>query len=115
MGNFNEANTIQAMLYEAAGFNGWTPMDREFVPTDGNLGLPLIARWLKKSLLLLNRAKGLTASQADEIVRQIQGLYEGLVNPADLVERNKLGESVHGRPRMGLPAARTVQFRRQAL
>ena len=88
--NFNESNTIQAMLMEAAGHNGWMLMDREFVPREGNLGLPVIAAWLKDALLLLNKEKGLTSAQADEIVRQIQGMYEGLVNPADLVERNKL-------------------------
>ena len=90
MSNFNEANTIRDMLFDTAGYNGWMLTDRGFVPEAGNIGLPLVAEWLKGSLLLLNKDKGLTSAQADEIVRQIQGLYEGLVNPADLVERNKL-------------------------
>lgn len=89
MSNFNESNTIQAMLLEASAHNGWMVMDREFLPNEGNMGLPVIARHLKESLLLLNKEKGLTPAQADEIVRQIQGLYLGLVNPADLVEANK--------------------------
>ena len=89
MSNFNESNTIQAMLLEASAHNGWMVMDREFLPNEGNMGLPVVARLLKESLLLLNKEKGLTPEQADEIVRQIQGLYLGLVNPADLVEANK--------------------------
>ena len=89
MNIFNESNTIQAMLLDASCLNGWTMMDPEFMPKDGNLGLPLQARWLKESLLLLNKDKCLTADQADEIVRQIQGVFMGLVNPGDLVEANK--------------------------
>ena len=89
MNIFNEANTIQAMLLDAAVINGWMVMDKEFVSDQGNQGLPLQAKTLKKALLLLNKEKGLTESQADEIVRQIQGVYLGLVNPADLVETNK--------------------------
>lgn len=89
MNIFNEANTIQAMLLDAAVINGWMVMDKEFVSDQGNQGMPLQAKTLKKALLLLNKEKGLTESQADEIVRQIQGVYLGLVNPADLVETNK--------------------------
>jgi type I restriction enzyme R subunit len=89
MNIFNESNTIQAMLLDASCINGWTMMDPEFMPKDGNLGLPLQARWLRESLLLLNKDKGLTPDQADEIVRQIQGVFMGLVNPSDLVEANK--------------------------
>ena len=86
---FNESNTIQAMLFDAAGHWGWTIMDKEFLNESANQGLPLQANLLKESLFLLNKEKGLTAAQADEIVRQIQGVYLGLVNPADLVETNK--------------------------
>ena len=86
---FNEANTIQDMLLEAAGYNGWMLVDKEILSEGFEQCLPLQARLLRKSLLLLNKAKGLTPTQADEIVRQIQGLYLGLVNPADLVEANK--------------------------
>ena len=89
MNNFNESNTIQDMLFDAAGLNGWLLMDREFLDDGANQGLPLQADMLKKSLLLLNKEKGLTPAQADEIVRQIQGVYLGLVNPVDLVETNK--------------------------
>ena len=89
MSNFNESNTIQDMLFDAAGLNGWTLMDREFLDESANQGLPLQANLLKQSLLLLNKEKGLTPAQADEIVRQIQGVYLGLVNPVDLVETNK--------------------------
>ena len=90
MSNFNESNTIQSMLFDAAGLNGWTMLDKELLPSPvENLGLPLQARWLKDALLLLNKEKGLTPAQADEIVRQIQGVYMGLVNPNDLVEANK--------------------------
>ena len=89
MNPFNESNTIQAMLLDAACLNGWMMMDPEFMPKEGNLGLPLQAKWLKDSLLLLNKDKGLTSDQADEIVRQIQGVFMGLVNPSDLVETNK--------------------------
>ncbi len=90
MNPFNEANTIQAMLYEAAALNGWTPMEPSQIPNKNNRGLPLVADWLKEALLLLNKDRGMTSTQADEVVRQIQDLYQGLVNPADLVERNKL-------------------------
>ena len=89
MNIFNESNTIQSMLLDAACINGWMMIDPEFMPKGGNLGLPLQARWLKDSLLLLNKDKGLTSDQADEIVRQIQGVFMGLVNPSDLVETNK--------------------------
>ena len=92
MNIFNEANTIQAMLLDAAVINGWMVMDKEFVSDQGNQGLPLQAKTLKKALLLLNKEKGLTETQADEIVRQIQGVYLGLVNPADLVEDNRYGD-----------------------
>ena len=47
MNIFNESNTIQAMLLDASCLNGWTMMDPEFMPEDGNLGLPLQARWLR--------------------------------------------------------------------
>jgi len=89
MSTFNESNTIQAMLWDAAGHMGWQLADAAFLDEKPNQGLPLQARILKESLLVLNKAKGLTSAQADEIVRQIQGVYLGLVNPADLVETNK--------------------------
>ena len=89
MKEFTEANTIQSMLFDAAGEIGWRLMSADEVPSEGNLGLPVVARWLKESLLLLNKEKGLTEAQADEVVRQVQGVYLGLVNPADLVESNK--------------------------
>ena len=90
MNIFNEANTIQAMLCEAAVHNGWMVEDRTFmVDVPANQGLPLQAKLLRDSLLVLNKEKGLTEPQAEEIVRQIQGVYLGLVNPADLVEANK--------------------------
>lgn len=89
MSTFNENNTIQAMLSDAAGLNGWQLMDKDLVPSEGNLGLPVVAKWLKESLLLLNKDRGLTPAQADEIVRQVQGVYLGLAKPADLVETNK--------------------------
>ena len=60
MNIFNEANTIQAMLLDAAVINGWMVMDKEFVSDRGNQGLPLQAKTLKKALLLLNKEKGLT-------------------------------------------------------
>ena len=75
MNIFNESNTIQAMLLDASCLNGWMMMDSEFMPKEGNLGLPLQAKWLKDSLLLLNKNKGLTPDQADEIVGQIQGVW----------------------------------------
>jgi type I restriction enzyme, R subunit len=90
MSTFDEANTIQDMLADSVVLNGWTLMSASMVPEEGNMGLPVVAAWLKESLLLLNKEKGLTGAQADEIVRQIQGVYLGLVNAADLVERNKL-------------------------
>ena len=89
MSTFNEANTIQALLFDTAGLAGWTLSSPDAVPTGENLGLPLNAAWLKGTLLLLNREKGLTEAQADEIVRRIQGLYLSLSNPADLVSANK--------------------------
>ena len=89
MSNFTEANTIRDMLFDAAGFNGWMLMDGGLVPREGNIGLPFVPSWLKGSLHLLNKDKGLTDAQADEIVRQLQGVYLGLVNPVDLVETNK--------------------------
>lgn len=89
MSTFNEANTIQALLFDTAGLAGWTLSSPDAVPTGENLGLPLNAAWLKGTLLLLNREKGLTEAQADEIVRRIQGLYLSLTNPADLVSANK--------------------------
>ena len=46
MNIFNESNTIQAMLLDAACLNGWMMMDPEFMPKEGNLGLPLQAKWL---------------------------------------------------------------------
>ena len=55
MGEFNESNTIQAMLIDAAVINGWMVMDKEFVSDKGNQGLPLQAKTLKKALLLLNK------------------------------------------------------------
>lgn len=89
MSTFNEANTIQALLFDTAGLAGWTLSSPDAVPTGENLGLPLNAAWLKGTLLLLNREKGLTEAQAYEIVRRIQGLYLSLSNPADLVSANK--------------------------
>ena len=89
MSTFNEANTIQALLFDTAGLAGWTLSSPDAVPTGENLGLPLNAAWLKGTLLLLNREKGLTEAQADEIVSRIQGLYLSLSNPADLVSANK--------------------------
>ena len=89
MSTFNEANTIQALLFDTAGLAGWTLSSPDAVPTGENLGLPLNAAWLKGTLLLLNKEKGLTEAQADEIVRRIQGLYLSLSNPADLVSANK--------------------------
>ncbi len=89
MSAFNEHNTIQAMLFDAAGRNGWEAVEAESMPKEGNMGFPLVAAWLKESLLRLNGAKGLTAAQADEVVRRIQEVYAGLVNPGDLVEANK--------------------------
>ena len=89
MSAFNESNTIQALLFDTAGKNGWEAVEAGSLPKEGNLGLPLVAAWLKESLLSLNQAKGLTEAQVDEVVREIQRVYTGLVNPSDLVEANK--------------------------
>ena len=91
MSTFNESNTIQDMLAETAGCNGWIVCDKGMLDLiEGNsMGLPLGTRLLKKALLMLNKDKGLTESQADNIIREIQGVYLGLVNPNDLVEANK--------------------------
>lgn len=91
MSTFNEANTIQDMLAEAAGCNGWVVCNKELVDMVNKdmMGLPLASTWLKESLLMLNKDKGLTEAQADNIIREIQGIYLGLVNPNDLVEANK--------------------------
>ena len=91
MSTFNESNTIQDMLAETAGCNGWIVCDKgmlDLIEGD-SMGLPLGTRLLKKALLMLNKDKGLTESQADNIIREIQGVYLGLVNPNDLVEANK--------------------------
>lgn len=91
MSTFNESNTIQDMLAETAGCNGWIVCNKDMLDLmDGDsMGLPLSAGLLKKALLMLNKDKGLTESQADNIIREIQGVYLGLVNPNDLVEANK--------------------------
>lgn len=92
MSAFTEANTIQGMLAEAAGINGWMVANKDavdFMNRDG-LGLPLVVGWLKSALMMLNKEKGLSEAQADNIIREIQGIYLGLVNPTDLVEVNKL-------------------------
>ena len=65
MSTFNEANTVQAMLFDAAGKIGWKTMEAGALPKEGNLGLPLVAEWLKEALLKLNKAKGLTEEGAD--------------------------------------------------
>lgn len=91
MNIFNEANTIQEMLLQGAALNGWGAANADAAKSAGvgELGLPIATRWLKSSLLLLNKDKGLTESQADAIIREIQGVYLGLINPTDLVETNK--------------------------
>ena len=91
MSAFTEANTIQDMLAETAGCNGWTVCNKDLVDVvnKDTMGLPLATKWLKDALLMLNKDKGLTESQADNIIREIQGIYLGQVNPNDLVEANK--------------------------
>ena len=91
MSTFTEANTIQEMLAETAGCNGWTVCNKDLVDVvnKDTMGLPLATKWLKDALLMLNKDKGLTEAQADNIIREIQGIYLGLVNPNDLVEANK--------------------------
>ena len=104
MSAFTEANTIQDMLAETAGCNGWTVCNKDLVDVvnKDTMGLPLATKWLKDALLMLNKDKGLTESQADNIIREIQGIYLGLVNPNDLVEANKrLRERILS-PRAGL-------------
>ena len=85
MSTFNEANTIQAMLYAAAGEAGWMLAGNEEVPEAGNGGWPVAAEWLKEALLRLNKGKGLTGAQADEIVRQIQGIYAKVIAERSLL------------------------------
>ena len=84
MRTFKEANTSQALLFDTAGLARWAPSPAEEVPTGGNLGFPLNADWLKGTLLLFTREKGLAEAQMDEIVCRIQGFYLSLSNPGDL-------------------------------
>ena len=73
MSTFTEANTIQEMLAEAAACNGWIVCNKDLVDVvnKDTMGLPLATTWLKDALLMLNKDKGLTEAQADNIIREI--------------------------------------------
>lgn len=75
MAYFNEENTVEQMLINAAGQCGWIYVEPQFVPR-----LPdevLVVEWLMEALLALNP---ITAEQADrlyinfELVLQVEEL-----------------------------------------
>ena len=62
MAYFNEENTVEQMLINAAGQCGWIYVEPQFVPR-----LPdevLVVEWLMEALLALNP---ITAEQAEQV------------------------------------------------
>ena len=67
MAYFNEENTVEQMLINAAGQCGWIYVEPQFVPR-----LPdevLVVEWLMEALLALNP---ITAEQAEQVIYKLR-------------------------------------------
>ena len=69
MAYFNEENTVEQMLINAAGQCGWIYVEPQFVPR-----LPdevLVVEWLMEALLALNP---ITPEQAEQVIEEFYKL-----------------------------------------
>ena len=83
MAYFNEENTIEQMLINAAAQRGWIYVEPKFVPR-----LPdevLVVEWLLEALLRLNP---ITPEQAEQVIYKLRAAITSGSQPDGLVEAN---------------------------
>lgn len=84
MAYFNEDNTVEQMLINAAAQRGWIYVEPKFVPR--NPEEVLVGEWLKEALLRLNP---ITPEQAEQVIYKLRaaimsgGQADGLVDAND--------------------------------
>ncbi|MCQ2220691.1 MAG: HsdR family type I site-specific deoxyribonuclease [Prevotella sp.] len=84
MAYFNEDNTVEQMLINAAAQRGWIYVEPKFVPR--NPDEVLVGEWLKEALLRLNP---ITPEQAEQVIYKLRaaimsgGQADGLVDAND--------------------------------
>lgn len=83
MAYFNEENTVEQMLINAAAQRGWIYVEPKFVPR-----LPdevLVVEWLLEALLRLNP---ITPEQAEQVIYKLRAAITSGSQPYGLVEAN---------------------------
>ena len=83
MAYFNEENTVEQMLINAAAQRGWIYVEQKFVPR-----LPdevLVVEWLLEALLRLNP---ITPEQAEQVIYKLRAAITSGSQPDGLVEAN---------------------------
>ena len=83
MAYFNEENTVEQMLINAAAQRGWIYVEPKFVPR-----LPdevLVVEWLLEALLRLNP---ITPEQAEQVIYKLRAAITSGSQPDGLVEAN---------------------------
>ena len=83
MAYFNEENTIEQMLINAAAQRGWIYVEPKFVPS-----LPdevLVVEWLLEALLRLNP---ITPEQAEQVIYKLRAAITSGSQPDGLVDAN---------------------------
>ena len=91
MAYFNEDNTVEQMLINAAGNVGWIYVEPDKVPR-----LPdevFVVEWLNTALLELN---DITPEQAEQVIHKLRAVVYSCNNMDDLVAANdKLSALFH--------------------
>ena len=83
MAYFNEENTVEQMLINAAAQRGWIYVEPKFVPR-----LPdevLVVEWLLEALLRLNP---ITPEQAEQVIYKLRAAITSGSQPDGLVDAN---------------------------
>lgn len=83
MAYFNEENTVEQMLINAAAKRGWIYVEPQFVPR-----LPdevLVVEWLMEALLKLNP---ITPEQAEQVIYKLRAVITSGGQPDGLVDAN---------------------------
>ncbi len=85
MAYFNEENTVEQMLMNAAAACGWVYVESQFVPRKPDE--VLVGQWLKTALLRLN---DITEDQAEQVIYKLRAVVQSALYADDLVSLNDL-------------------------
>lgn len=83
MAYFNEENTVEQMLINAAAQRGWIYVEPKFVPRQPDE--VLVVEWLLEALLRLNP---ITPEQAEQVIYKLRAAITSGSQPDGLVEAN---------------------------